>query len=531
MSTGKRIRRIIAVLAPCCAAFVLCGCPYLDAWTFRAPANGEHWLRFVQVSDIHVTDEESPARVVTFDSFVAASYRAQEAFAAQVLDATCRAINRVHYGGYFTNAGPIDFVLVIGDLTDNAQYNELRGFIDVMDGRTVLPDSGELDGPLRDVADDINPNLPFRAKGLAKDIPWYSCLGNHDNLGNGNFTIVRSAADPCDWHAPVSPVIGSYLGLTSLDPPQTSLIPAGAQSLAVMLAGAPEPIDPDTLQLEPDLLVPGAIPADDNRQFISKQTFISEHFNTTSYPAGHGFDPTSVITGNAYYSFRPEQDIPVRFVVLDSVGPDALPGYLGAAGAITRSQFEGFLKPEMRDAKAAGEYVIIVTHHPTSDLGKPTTQSTVTPAEFIGYLASQPHVIAHLCGHMHYEELILHDGQYPYPELISASLIDYPQEVRIFDLFYDRDADEFELRSTFISHADQPTTLSREAYRRAQIDAIADPDSTEYIDSITNMDLSGIESLLTEAGFKATAADVAWEKPLPPAHTPSLTLRIPARKF
>jgi 3',5'-cyclic AMP phosphodiesterase CpdA len=445
-------------------AALLTGCPYLDPWDALPAVQGEHWLRLVQVTDIHITDEESPARIIAMDSFVAASWRPHEAYAAQVLDATCRLINRIHALGRLRGDGPVDFVLFSGDLADNAQYNELRWFIDTVDGGWVVPDSGALDGPFSPLAEDINPNLPFRAAGLSKDIPWYAAIGNHDILDAGNFFIDRSAPDPVDWVAPVSPIVGQFLGLGDLSPPQTSLIPTGSQSLAVLNAGDPEPIDPHTLQLVPELLQPGAVVPDPNRHYLSKRIFIRELFNTRSFPAGHGFAPSSTLTGIAQYSFRPRTDVPIRVIVMDSEGLDAIPGYLGADGVVSLADFEGFLKPQVRAAKAAGEYVIVVTHHPTTDWGQPVAGVVVTPEAFIGYLASQPNILAHVTGHTHYHGLITHEGPYPYPEFITASLIDYPQEARTIDVYYDRRNEVFHLRSTFVTHAAFPRGLCTHDY-------------------------------------------------------------------
>jgi len=504
MRTLIKYRRPALIVASLVFTLALAGCPYLEPWDLRPAASGEHWLRFVQVTDIHIVDDESPARIVKMDSYKAGAWRPQEAYAAQVLDATCRLINRIHYGGQLTGHGPVDFVLVTGDVAENAQYNEVRWFIDTMDGGWVTPDSGDLDGPQRPIAAEINPHLPFKAAGLAKDIPWYVLIGNHDNLCVGNFSIDRTSPDPEEWRAPVGPVVGSFLGLPNLSPPQDALIPTGDQSLAILRAGDPEPIDPHTYQLDMDLLQAGPITPDPNRHFMSKRLFIAEHFKTRSFPGGHGFDATSTLTGEAHYTFRPKRDVPVRVIVIDSVGPDAVPGYLGASGAVALAEFEGFLKPQIRAAKAAGEYVILATHHPSIDIKKPTLVPCVTAEVFTSYLASQPNILAHICGHMHYHDVIMHAGPYPYPEFLTASLIDYPQQVRMLDVYYDSRNKTFELRSTFLSHTDDPTRLSEESYVRMTADMMEDPDGSEWAQRMSHLDLTGIESyLLDDHGAKA----------------------------
>ncbi len=486
-------------------ALLLTGCPALSPLDLQAPPKGEHWLRFVQITDIHITDVESPARVVPFDIYQAGSWRPGEGYSVQVLDALLQAVNRVHYAGLLGRNRPVDFALFTGDVVENAQFNELRWFIDTLDGSVVTPDSGQLDAPARAGDPLDNPHLPYNAVGLAKDIPWYPAMGNHDYCGNGNFTIDRSAADPVDWTAPIGPVIGGLMGLPNLNPPQTALMPTGTQSLAVILAGVQEPIDPNTFQLRMEDVAPGPVPGDPARHYISKPIFVREMFNSTTQPYGHGFDLAARLTGRAFYSFRPKRDLPLRVIVLDSSGADAVTGFLGADGAISRDQFDGFFKPEIRAAREAGESVIVVTHHPSSALIKPTVLPSVRPEEFTSYLASQPNIIAHLCGHVHYHETIQHPGRYPYPEIITAALIDYPQEGRIFDLYYDRDAKTFHLLNTFIGHAAQPTRLSATAYFRATTDLFVDPESAETVERISYLDLSRIEEIAQAAhGAKDT---------------------------
>lgn len=474
-----------------------------------------------------MVDDESPARIVAFDAFKSGSWRPQEAFAAQVLDATIRLINRVHLGGQVVGNGPVDFVLVSGDVSESGQYNEVRWFIDTMDGGTVTPDSGEHDGPYRPVPADINPHLPFKAAGLSKDIPWYVLIGNHDNQLVGNFTVDRSSPDSQDWNAPMSPTVSKFLGLPDLSPPQDAFFPTGNQSLAILRAGDPEPIDPYTCQLKTDALQAGAIVPDPDRHYMSKQLFIAEHFKTKSFPGGHGFDATSALTGDAHYTFRLKRDIPLRVIVIDSVGPDAIQGFIGASGAITMGEFNGYLKPKMRAAKEAGEYVILVSHHPSTDIVKPTVMPCVTEAEFTSYLATQPNLIAHVCGHMHYHDVIMHSGPYPYPEILTGSLIDYPQEVRMLDVYYDRRAKTFNLRSTFLSYADNLTPITGEAYKRMTTDLFVDPDGPDYAGHVVNLDLSGVEDYLVEghaAKSMAYAPRVSMERN---GRTQAVTISVP----
>lgn len=150
---------------------------------------------FAQLTDTHVRYEESPARVPFLDRVCApftSTFRPQEAFSTQVLDAAVRAVNREKPQAVF----------ITGDVTDNAQRNELRLALATLNGETVRPDSGapgydgvqapdspdpfyyrpDHDAPAHPGALD-RAQRPFKAAGL--DAPFYALVGNHDVLAQG----------------------------------------------------------------------------------------------------------------------------------------------------------------------------------------------------------------------------------------------------------------------------------------------------------------------------------------------------------
>ena len=425
----------------------------------------ELWLRFAHISDAHIGDEESPARTVRLDPLIPESWRPHEAYAAQVLDATLAVLNDHHA------RKPLDFVVHTGDAIELGQYNELRWFIDVFDGQWVVPDSGELDGVERAVAPELNPKLGFQAEGLDRAIPWYSVYGNHDGLCVGNFRIRDGDPDPARWISPLIPTVARIIGLHAFEDRPNALWPADDRSPAVILGREEPPMDPDTLQLRVGELRAGPIVPDSARQFAGRHGFIEEHFHTVTEPVGHGFTESNRREGHAYYSARPSGDAPIRLIVLDTVSSAPIPGFPFFYGVMTRDQFENFLKPEVKAARRAGEYVIIASHHPSIDFSIPHPGETVGTWEFRRFLASQPNVLAHICGHYHRNRVIMVKGRNPYPEIETASLIDYPQEGRIIEIYRYPRSGWFVVQSAMVSHMEAPTGLSAESFRRAAIDA------------------------------------------------------------
>jgi len=449
---------------------VLSGCPPLEPpdLTPDPDQQGTHLIRLVHISDPQIVDEESPARSVRTEDLINVSWRPQEAYGVHTLDATLQRINGIHESGKNTGR-PVDAVLMTGDLIDLAQLNELEWFMDTMDGETVIPDSGVLDGVDRNGNPALNPKLAYDAAGLNPEIPWYTCFGNHDGLATGNFAIDRGAEDPEFWTAPIFSFVAETIGYHLLDPTQDFMLPTAAASPAIVLGSGP-PLLPGSQQIDLGSLEAGPIESDPARRFLSKRDFISKHLASTSTPAGHGFTQRALARGETWYSTRPVANIPVRLIVFDTVAAGehySLPLYYGA---LLRAHLTQFIVPELEAAADAGEWVILASHHPAEDFSIPFPDETVGTDEFRALVSSYPNIIAHLAGHTHRNRARVVPGENPYLEIETCAIIDYPQEGRILDVFVEEDGATIRVESTMFSHAEAPTTFSAESYRRAVID-------------------------------------------------------------
>jgi hypothetical protein len=126
-------------------------------WTTNMPAsytgatNAARLLSFFCFSDVHLTDKETPSwpywsAYQTQPGFTKATlppgdgnssaYSPVMLYTTFVLDAAVRTANALH------RLTPFDFGFSLGDDCNSAQYNELRWFIDILDGQYITPSSG-----------------------------------------------------------------------------------------------------------------------------------------------------------------------------------------------------------------------------------------------------------------------------------------------------------------------------------------------------------------------------------------------------
>ncbi len=354
-------------------------------------APGTPIATFAQITDAHISDEESPARVPFLDRLggvFSPAFRPQEALTTQVLAAAVRSLRRLHP----------EAVAVTGDLADNAQGNELDAARTVLSGGRVHPDSGApgYDGvqeagnpdPFYYRPDNDPPRHPglltaaqraFQAPGLGA--PWFPVLGNHDLLAQGE--------------TPPTPGIqalatGDRL-VESLDAAVRPDSGTDAKSaVAALLAGG----------------LPGrtrAVPADPARRLLSPA-------QTLRRLGRRGRD-----AGRLDYTFDIGDS--VRGIVLDVVNRAG-----GARGLVTRAQVD-WLRSELR--RAGGRSVVAFSHQPLteSDGG----------AAALRALDAAPRVLAAISGHRH-RNAITPRRSGPYWLIETASLADFPQQTRFFRL-------------------------------------------------------------------------------------------------
>jgi 3',5'-cyclic AMP phosphodiesterase CpdA len=359
---------------------------------------GRTLATFGQLTDTHVRDEESPARVPFLDRLgppFTSTFRPQEAESAQVLDAAVRSLDRERPQAVF----------VTGDITDSAQENELDQAIATLRGGRVDPDSGArgYDGVQRadspdpffyrpDVDAPRFPGLlaragrPFTAAGLRA--PWYPTVGNHDVLVQGE--------------VPPTPAIervatGDRLVDTldpALRPPREE---AGAAAATARL-------------LADDATRSGRrVPADPRRRHPGAAAVVAR------LAAAAGVAPAQ--PGRLDYTV--DVGPSVRAIVLDTVNRAGGSRGLLPAGELRR------LRGEL--ARAGSRWVLVFSHNPL--------ESSDGGAAALRALDADPRVVAVIAGNRHRNTIEpRRAGAGGYWLIGTSSLADFPQQARMFRL-------------------------------------------------------------------------------------------------
>jgi metallophosphoesterase (TIGR03768 family) len=428
----------------------------------QLPSRLKQLANFFAISDIHITDKEAPNQIIylqqedpVYGASGTALYSPIMLYTTHVLDAAIQTINALH------EKSPFDFGISLGDTCNSTQYNELRWYIDIIDGKVITPSSGAHLG-----ASNIDYQKPFKAAGLNKAIPWYQTMGNHDHFfigsvpvdadptlqlrqsylsnkiwASGDVLAPNSGKFPCIFDTSASIKQRTfYMGVLDGSTPDGDI--KGAGSVATMGA-AP------------------TVAADPNRRSLLRSEWIEEFFNTSSSPVGHGLNlvDSSMGSGFTCYSFVPKSEIPLKIIVLDDTqsetdGSRDIHGH----GFLDAARWN-WLQAELASGQAANQLMIIAAHVPIAVMNigsemewwesaldpNATVQNAVSLTNLVAVLQNTPNLLMWMAGHRHLNTVkafLPPSGGSPqngFWQVETCSLREFPQQLRTFEIYLNSD--------------------------------------------------------------------------------------------
>ena len=339
-----------------------------------------------QAADPQVIDEESPIRMSAFEGI----YRPGGHLSPQTFEAHVRTARRLQ-----DLSRDFDFALIAGDLTDGAQLNELEWVLDTLEGGVIDPDSGVDDDPVQGPGNDYND--PFLSDGLG--VPWYAAAGNHDGLYIGGFAPIDEALKE------------AAMG----DEVYDFVFPTGFRDGSTVYG---------------DLVTEGTTPADPLREPLTEAEFLQALLEAPGEPAGHGITAEMVAAEKSWFVAWPIEGVPLRLVVLDTLQAHPSGLGLGSQGYVEEEQL-AWIEGQLREAEAASELVLVMSHHRAKDLGG---ESPIEPEQLEAVLSSSPNLVLHVTGHGHSNVDRLVSGEHGYYELMLASTLDFPMQSRVIEI-------------------------------------------------------------------------------------------------
>lgn len=461
-----------------------------------APTKRRKLINFFAMTDIHITDKEAPNQLIyiqqadsDYGGEMTSIYSPVMLYTTQVLDAAIQTVNVLH------DQNPFDFGISLGDVCDSGRYNEVRWYIDVIDGKPIRPSSGVHLGE-----DTVDFQKPFQAAGLNKSIPWYQVLGNHDHFYIGSVPVdadpslgiresyvsdeVWAVGDVLRPNASVStppalpPVIydmNSHIAGTSTATLNDIVTGISGNTFYMGVIDGSSPYGAiKHVGRKEDFASPPKVVADPDRRALLRSEWIAEFFNTTTEPKGHGFDLVppelrSSEDGFACYSFVPRPDVPLKIIVLDNTqleddGSHDIHGH----GFLDEARWV-WLQAELDAGQANNQLMVIAAHIPIAvaasgslmEWWNPNGQdaplqndpnavidNAVTLPALIEKLQDTPNLLMWIAGHRHLNTVKALPAYSDSGELVpersfwqveTSSLQHFPQQFRTFEIYLNSD--------------------------------------------------------------------------------------------
>lgn len=415
---------------------------------------------FVQFTDLHVVDVQSPLRTEYLRAQSASSWRPQESLSVAGAVSLVEQANALDAGPH--TGLPPGFVMSTGDNVDNNSSIELEWFLTTMSGGRIVPDTGDPgsyegvqnsgiplywhpDDSLRDQDKKAGlPQIPgflpaairpVTSPGLK--IPWYSTVGNHDDLPGG-----------C-W-APEDPALTGF----AVGSRKVQAIPA---SDLTALSNAVNTGDDPKAEILKGILTGYApkartITADERRKPFTPHDYLAAHLDPRHAgqgPIGHGYTANHLDTDRMYYAFPV-----VEGVVGISLDTTYRSGHY--EGSLDTGQLRWLERTlashssrhydvdgrPIRNPSADDARILVFSHHNSPTMQKrPDAARSEAPrhdgAELIAVLSRFPNVVAWVNGHSHTNRVTPHahpTAHRSFWEINTASHIDYPHHARMIEL-------------------------------------------------------------------------------------------------